>query len=246
LLEIKTYVAGAYAFPRFKSETGDAMGMNMVSKGVEKALTILLEEFPDIKILSLSGNVCTDKKPSAVNWVEGRGKSVVAEAVLPASVVESVLKTTIPDLVELFVAKNLIGSALVGSVGGNNAHSANLVTAMFLATGQDVAQNVESSNCMTIFESLNDGKELRISCTMPSIEVGTVGGGTHLTAQSTCLEMLGVKGAHTEIPGRNAEQLARYICCGVMAGEVSLMAALAAGHLVKSHLIHNRKKEKVQ
>eukprot|EP01098_Paradermamoeba_levis_P003300 TRINITY_DN1518_c0_g1_i4.p1 TRINITY_DN1518_c0_g1~~TRINITY_DN1518_c0_g1_i4.p1 ORF type:complete len:443 (-),score=93.66 TRINITY_DN1518_c0_g1_i4:13-1341(-) len=198
LLEIKTSVAGNHVFPRFKSSTSDAMGMNMVSKGVERALAILQEVFPEMRVLSLSGNVCTDKKPSSVNWTSGRGKSVVAEVLIPNDLVKSVLKTTIPDLVELFISKNMIGSALAGSIGGNNAHAANIVTAIFLATGQDVAQNVESSNCMTIFESVEEGKFLRVSCTMPSLEVGTIGGGTHLKAQSTCLEMLGVKGTNPD------------------------------------------------
>ena len=79
-----------------------------------------------------------------------------------------------------------------------------------------------------------------MTCTMPCIEVGTVGGGTILAAQSSCLEMLGVKGSDSECPGRHAQQLAQIVCATVLAGELSLMSALAAGHLVKSHLRHNR------
>jgi hydroxymethylglutaryl-CoA reductase (NADPH) len=89
--------------------------------------------------------------------------------------------------------------------------------------------------------SINDGKDLLLTVTMPSIEVGTVGGGTHLPSQSSCLSMLGIKGSSAEKPGANAEKLARIIGATVMAGELSLMSALAAGHLVKSHLTHNRK-----
>jgi len=118
------------------SKTGDAMGMNMVSKGTEAALKRLQEIFPDMDILSLSGNYCTDKKSAALNWIEGRGKSVIAEAIVPGRVVKDVLKTSIPDLVELHIAKNLVGSAMAGSIGGFNAHSANIVTAIFIATGQ--------------------------------------------------------------------------------------------------------------
>jgi len=83
----------------------------------------------------------------------------------------------------------------VGSIGGFNAHAANIVTAVFLATGQDPAQNVESSNCLTIMELAEDGTSLYVAVTMPSIEVGTVGGGTHLPAQAGCLEILNCKGA---------------------------------------------------
>ena len=132
--------------------TGDAMGMNMISKGTEKALVHLSSVFPTMELISVSGNYCTDKKPAAINWIEGRGKSVVAECVISGKIVESVLKTTVEKLVRVNTSKNLIGSAMAGSIGGFNAHAANIVTAIFLATGQDPAQNVESSNCITIME----------------------------------------------------------------------------------------------
>ena len=102
---------------------------------------------------------------------------------MQSTVVETFLKTTVAAMIELNQAKNLIGSAMAGSIGGFNAHAANVVTAVFIATGQDPAQNVESSNCLTILESVNQGRDLFISCTMPSIEVGSVGGGTVLEAQ---------------------------------------------------------------
>ena len=115
------------------------------------------------------------------------------------------------------------------------------MTSVYIATGQDPAQNVESSNCITLMESVNDGKDLYISVSMPSVEVGTVGGGTHLPAQAACLDILGVKGASAVRAGANAEGLARVVAGAVLAGELSLMSALAAGHLVRSHLKHNRK-----
>jgi hydroxymethylglutaryl-CoA reductase (NADPH) len=139
-------------YVRFSTGTGDAMGMNMISKGTERALDVLRSRFPDMVILALSGNYCTDKKPAAINWIEGRGKSVVAEAVVPGHVVKTVLKTSVEALCGLNLKKNLVGSAMAGSVGGFNAHAANIVTAVFLATGQDPAQNVESSNCITLME----------------------------------------------------------------------------------------------
>ncbi|KAL9115706.1 MAG: hypothetical protein Q9227_000074 [Pyrenula ochraceoflavens] len=239
LQSTKSAQAGSYLYIRFKTTTGDAMGMNMISKGVEKTLSVMKEEgFGDMAIITISGNYCTDKKPAAVNWIDGRGKSVVAEAIIPADAVRSILKSDVNALVELNVSKNLIGSAMAGSTGGFNAHASNIITAMFLATGQDPAQNVESSNCITIMKNTNGN--LQISVSMPSIEVGTVGGGTILEAQSAMLDLLGVRGPHPTDPGANARQLARIMAAAVLAGELSLCSALAAGHLVSAHMAHNR------
>lgn len=240
LQEVKATVAGRNVYIRFSCSTGDAMGMNMVSKGVQNIMAMLNAGFPDMEVLSISSNFCSDKKPTAVNWIEGRGKSVVCEAVIPGNVVREVLKTSVAALAELNTVKNLAGSALAGAVGGFNAHASNVVTAIFIATGQDPAQNVESSQCMTLMEAINGGQDLHVSVTMPSIEVGTVGGGTFLPSQAAALNMLGVKGANRDDPGANAQQLARIIAGTVLAGELSLMAALAAGQLVKSHLKYNR------
>ncbi|KAF9239343.1 hydroxymethylglutaryl-coenzyme A reductase-domain-containing protein [Melanogaster broomeanus] len=240
LQRLKTALAGRTLFVRFATTTGDAMGMNMISKGTEKALEVMQKYFPEMVTLALSGNYCTDKKPAAINWIEGRGKSVVAEAIIPGKIVKSVLKTTVEALCNLNLKKNLVGSAMAGSIGGFNAHAANILTAVFLATGQDPAQNVESSNCMTLMEPINDDEDLLMTVTMPSIEVGTVGGGTILAPQGAVLEMLGIKGAHPTCPGQNAQRLARIIAASVMAGELSLLSALAAGHLVRAHLVHNR------
>lgn len=152
LQTMKTTIAGTNLYIRFKTSTGDAMGMNMISKGVEHALNVMAKEFPEMNIVTLSGNFCTDKKPSALNWLDGRGKSVVAEAIIPAKVVRDVLKSDVDAMVELNVSKNLIGSAMAGSVGGFNAQAANLVAAVFIATGQDPAQVVEGANCITIMK----------------------------------------------------------------------------------------------
>ncbi|KAL7988958.1 hypothetical protein Chor_007877 [Crotalus horridus] len=256
-------LAGRNLYIRFQSKTGDAMGVKMLLPclmlhnvklheileitGTEKALTRLQEEFPDLHIVAISGNYCTDKKPAAINWIEGRGKSVVCEAVIPQKVVKEILKSTTEAMIDVNINKNLVGSAMAGSIGGYNAHAANIVTAMYIACGQDAAQNITSSNCITLMESTGPTKEdLYISCTMPSIEIGTVGGGTNLLPQQACLQMLGVQGASAENPGENARQLAKIVCAAVMAGELSLMAALAEGHLVKSHMIHNRSKINLQ
>ncbi|KAG7277977.1 hypothetical protein CRUP_020293 [Coryphaenoides rupestris] len=247
LQKLQICLAGRNLYIRFQSKTGDAMGMNMLSKATEQALSRLQEEFPEVQVLAVSGNYCIDKKPGAINWIEGRGKSVVCEATIPAKVVREILKTTTASLVEVNINKNLVGSAMAGSIGGFNAHAANLVAAIYIACGQDPAQSVGSSNCITLMESSGPmGEDLYITCTMPSIELGTVGGGTNLPPQQACLQMLGVQGACQMCPGDNARQLARVVCATVLAGELSLMAALSAGHLVKSHMTHNRSKVNLQ
>ncbi|XP_074379973.1 3-hydroxy-3-methylglutaryl coenzyme A reductase 1-like [Apium graveolens] len=240
LQKIQCSMAGKNLYIRFTCSTGDAMGMNMVSKGVQNVLEFLQRDFPDMDVIGISGNFCSDKKPAAVNWIEGRGKSVVCEAIITGDVVKKVLKTTVPALVELNMLKNLAGSAIAGSLGGFNAHAANIVSAIFIATGQDPAQNIESSHCITMMEAVNDGQDIHISVTMPSIEVGTVGGGTQLASQSACLNLLGVKGASKDSPGSNSRLLSTIIAGSVLAGELSLMSAIAAGQLVKSHMKYNR------
>lgn len=239
LKEVSPTVSGRNVYLRLTCFSGDAMGMNMVSKGSLAVVDLLREVFPSMTLVALSGNMCTDKKAAATNWIEGRGKSVVIEATIPKSVVKSTLKTDVPTIVTTNIQKNLIGSAMAGAVGGFNAHAANNVTAVFLATGQDPAQNVESSNCITIMEETEEG-DLWISCTMPSIEVGTVGGGTSLPAQAACLKAIGCKGGG-ETPGANAQKLAHVVAAATMAGELSLLAALAANTLVSAHMQHNRK-----
>lgn len=140
LQTLECAVAGRTLYVRFATSTGDAMGMNMISKGVEKALGTLRERYPMMHVLALSGNYCTDKKPAAINWIEGRGKSVVAEAVVPGKIVRSVLKTTVADLCNLNIKKNLIGSAMAGSIGGFNAHASNILTVSPLPTKTHINQ----------------------------------------------------------------------------------------------------------
>uniref|UniRef100_A0A1I7TPP5 hydroxymethylglutaryl-CoA reductase (NADPH) n=1 Tax=Caenorhabditis tropicalis TaxID=1561998 RepID=A0A1I7TPP5_9PELO len=204
-------------------------------------MRFLMDRFPEMRVLALSGNLCVDKKAAAKNWTEGRGRSVVAECHIKRDIVLKTLRTTPEALAYLTTTKLHIGSSRAGTVGGSNAHAANVVAAIFIATGQDAAQVVSSSMCSTRME-VTEEKDLYVSCTLPCIEVGTVGGGTILSPQRACLESLDCAGPNQEAPGRNAERLAEVIAATVLAGELSLMAALTTNDLVSSHMKLNRSK----
>nr|CAH8868800.1 unnamed protein product [Trichobilharzia regenti] len=214
------------------------MGMNMVSKATDSALHCLQKEFSRMQVISLSGNMCTDKKPATINTILGRGKSVIAEARLPASVLAQVLHTNAHRLARLAHAKNWIGSSLAGCSGimGSNAHAANIIAGMFAATGQDLAQVIDSSACLTQLEVDASDDSLIASVTMPCIEVGTVGGGTRLPAQRACLDLLDLS------VDRPTEHLSRLIAGTVLSAELSLLAALDTADLVKAHMHLNRAK----
>ena len=223
-------IVGNYVYPRFVFSTGDSMGMNMVTIASEKILDKLSKETTAVH-LALSGNVCVDKKPAAINIVEGRGKSVVADILIPKDVVAKKLKTTTEAIVEVNTAKNLIGSAASGSMAFN-AHYANMVAAIFLATGQDAAHVVEGS--MGITTANNRNGDLYFSVNLPDLPVATVGGGTGLEVAHEGLEILGVAGSN------HAREFAEIVASTVLAGELSLVSAIAAGHLARAHQEHGR------
>jgi hydroxymethylglutaryl-CoA reductase (NADPH) len=230
LAEITPYVVGNSVYLRFRYDTKDAMGMNMATIATQAACDVV-EEATDASLVALSGNLCTDKKPAAINAVEGRGRSVTADVTIPREVVEERLHTTPEAVAELNTRKNLVGSAKAASLGFN-AHVANVVAAMFLATGQDAAQVVEGANAITTAEVRDEG--LYVSVSVASLEVGTVGGGTKLPTQAEGLDVLGVRGGG-DPAGSNADALAEAIAVGSLAGELSLLSALASRHLSSAH-----------
>jgi len=230
LKEVQPFIVGNYVWLRLVFSTGDAMGMNMVTIASDAVAKYIQQHFPKAKLVALSGNMCVDKKANAVNFLLGRGKTVVAETVVKREILER-LGITAEDVHEVNVRKNLIGSALAHSYGFN-AHFANIIAAIFIATGQDVAQVVESSMGITSTEPRDEG--LYISVFLPSLEVGTVGGGTGLPTQREALALLGVAGSGNP-PGTNALKFAEIIAAAVLAGELNLLIALARNELASAH-----------
>lgn len=225
LVDIEMFPAGRSLYTRLSFETGDAMGMNMATIASE-AFCRLVEKETGAVMISVSGNMCSDKKPAAINMIEGRGKTVVAEARIPKDIVEKRLHASSAAIVETNYRKNLVGSSLAGTLGAN-AHAANMVAAVYIATGQDPAQVVGGSMSITTCEDI-DG-DLYISVRMPTVEVGTVGGGTRLPCQREALSMIGCVGEG------KARKLAEIVAVTVMAGELSTLAAQAAGQLGNAH-----------
>ncbi|HSO26372.1 MAG TPA: hydroxymethylglutaryl-CoA reductase (NADPH) [Methanobacteriaceae archaeon] len=218
-------VVGRYIYPRFVYSTGDSMGMNMVTIATETALSLLSEK-TGAHVIALSGNVCVDKKPAALNLIEGRGKTLVAEIVVPREIVDKKLKTTPEAIQEVNMAKNFVGSAISGSLGFN-AQYANMIGAIFLATGQDEAHIVEGSLGITTAEDKNG--DLYFSVTLPDVPIATFGGGTRLETAKECLEIMDAFGSG------KVHKFAEIVAATVLAGELSLMGALAAGHLARAH-----------
>jgi hydroxymethylglutaryl-CoA reductase (NADPH) len=224
------FVTGTTVHVRLEFDTKDAMGMNMVTIASER-ISGLIEERTGAHLVALSGNLCTDKKPAAVNGILGRGKTVVAGVFLADDLVSEVFKTTAETLAEVNYRKNLLGSARAGSLGFN-AQAANVIAALFIACGQDAAHVVEGSGAFTTVERREGG--VYVAVTLPALQLGTVGGGTGLDTQRECLSLLGVAGGGAP-PGAHARKLAEIAAAAVLAGELSLLGALGAGHLARAH-----------
>lgn len=225
-------IIGANTFVKFIFNTSDAMGMNMVTIAVEK-MAELIEEKKGYKCIAVAGNFDIDKKPSFMNIIDGRGFEVWAECIIPKKILKETLKTTASSLYETWLAKCMVGSYASGALG-YNAHFANIIAALFIATGQDPAHVVEGSTGIVICEERGDN--LYISINMPSLLVGTVGGGTILPTQKSALSIMGIDKKVSSI------EFAKLIGGVVLAGELSLLSALASGALGKSHKELGRKK----
>lgn len=228
LVEIDPYLSNRFVFLRFNYRTGDAAGMNMVGKATFAACNWILQNLRDIEVerFFLEGNFATDKKLSMINIMRTRGKRVTAEATVKREVLRSVMDADTESLYRHYQAAT-IGSMLSGA-SNNGCHSPNAITAIFIATGQDVA-NVAESSAALLYTELTPDKDLYMSITLPSLIVATCGGGTGLPTQRESLEIMGCRG-----PGKVA-RFAEIVAGTVLAGEVSLAAAISSLDWVSSH-----------
>jgi hydroxymethylglutaryl-CoA reductase (NADPH) len=226
LQDIEQYSASRMLYTRFNYTTGDAAGQNLTGKATQAACRWIVEHYPDVQQYFLESNFATDKKSSQVNMLRTRGKRVVAEAVIPGAVLEVAMHANSDLLFRAREVANLGG--FMSGVNNNGAHSANGITAMFIATGQDVANVAESSAAFVYAEQRPNG-DYYYSVTIPSLIVATYGGGTGLPTQRECLELLGCYGTG------KVNKLAEIVAATVLCGELSLGAAIVAEDWVHAH-----------
>lgn len=232
LRNIEQYSMGKMRWLRFNYTTGDAAGQNMVTKATHKACQWILQQQPEgLAHFSMAANFDTDKKHSQVNNLHTRGKRVVAEITLPSDLVQNFFRTTGKAMHFQRQLSNM-GAMLSGSVN-NGSHAANGITALFIATGQDVA-NVAESSAGFVYGELKDNGDYYFSVTIPSLIVATYGGGTGLPTQRECLEILGCFGKD------KVNKLAEIIAGVVLCGELSLSGAIIADEWVSSHEQYGR------
>ena len=228
---IDPYQSNKFAFLRFNYTTGDAAGQNMVGRATFAACSWILDNYPGIQRFFLESNFATDKKASQVNIMRTRGKRVTAEATVPRDVLIQNMRVT-PEQLSYHYGVANIGSIMAG-VNNNGLHSANAITALFMATGQDVA-NVSESSAGILYTELTPQNDLYISITIPSLIVATYGGGTGLATQRECLGLLGCVGKG------KVHKFAEIVAGTVLAGELSLASAISSLDWVSSHEQYGR------
>ncbi len=233
LKDIDQYTSNKFVYARFNYTTGDAAGQNMVGRATFAACSWIIDQYEKDKIkhFYLESNFATDKKASQVNIMRTRGKRVTAECTIPRNVLVEHMRVE-PESLTYHAGVANIGSILSGA-NNNGAHSANGITAMFIATGQDVA-NVSESSAGIIYSEITPEKDLYISITIPSLIVATYGGGVGLATQKECLEVLGCYGKG------GVNKLAEIVAGVVLAGEISLGSAISSSDWVSSHEKYGR------
>jgi hydroxymethylglutaryl-CoA reductase (NADPH) len=231
LQDIEQYSASRMLFTRFNYTTGDAAGQNLTGKATAAACAWITRNYPGIEQFFLESNFATDKKSSQVNMLRTRGKRVVAEATIPDALFRGVMRSNTALMFRARQVSNLGG--FMSGVNNNGAHSANGITALFIATGQDAA-NVAESSAAFVYAELRDNGDYYYSVTIPSLIVATYGGGTGLATQRECLELLGCYGAG------QVRKFAEIVAATVLCGELSLGSAIVAEEWVQAHDLYGR------
>ena len=227
LVEIDQYAAAKIRYTRFNYTTGDAAGQNMTGKATLAACRWILANYePGVEQFYLESNFATDKKASQINMMRTRGKRIIAEATIPRALMQEHMNTTSEKLFRARLVSQLGG--FMSGVNNNGAHSANAITALFIATGQDAANVAESSAAYVFVELTGDG-DYYYSITLPSLIVATYGGGTGLATQRECLELLGCYGKD------GVRKFAEVVAATVLCGELSLGSAIVAEEWVEAH-----------
>lgn len=232
LEELSFHLQGSSVYLVFNYTTGDAAGQNMVTIATEAACRHILEICPiQPRWHFLDANMSGDKKASALSFHSVRGRSATAEVVVPREVVRRFLHTEV-EAMAAFGQITTLGGIMSGTIG-SQAHFANGLAALFIATGQDAACVAEAAVGVTRLERTGEG-DLYASVSLPNLPVGTVGGGTGLPSQRACLELLGLAGAGK---ARAFAELCAALC---LAGELSIIGAFVAGHFGRAHQSYAR------
>ena len=225
LIRIDKYLVGRRSILRMCYSCGDALGSNMITMATQEACNFIKSNY-EIEDYMLQCNLEGEKKVSFLNFLTGRGKRVYADVTIPKNIVENFLHTT-PERITTLAKNSSYGSMISGTIGAN-AHIANILTAIFIATGQDVAHVHDSSVGITSID-LNKDDSIYFSVNLPSLAVGTMGGGTGLGTQKECLEIMGCYGSG------KAKKFAEIVVACVLAGEISLSGSQAAGDFAFAH-----------
>ncbi|MBN9543140.1 MAG: hydroxymethylglutaryl-CoA reductase [Alphaproteobacteria bacterium] len=227
LVDLNTTLEGNHVYLDFEFTTGDAAGQNMVTISTNAIYNYILENCPIKPVHSyIEANFSGDKKANAQSFQNVRGKKVVAEVIIPGKVIEDLLHTTAEKMAKQWVL-SAVGSIMSGSIGVQ-AHIANGLAALYIATGQDAACVSESSIGITRAELTNDGS-LYVCLTLPNIITGTIGGGTKLPSQSAALNIMNCLGAGNS---RKFSEICAAMC---LAGELSIAGAISAEHFTRAH-----------
>ncbi|HWP86151.1 MAG TPA: hydroxymethylglutaryl-CoA reductase, partial [Terriglobia bacterium] len=229
LKSLQCYQVGRQVILNLGFETGDAQGMNMIAKAADAVGRWIEQHYRGAQFLLFSG-LCSEKRASGFVLTRGKGKRVTAGALVPHDVLRMYLHVTAEQLFQVWQS-TVVGHLQAGAIG-YNAHYANGLAAIFIATGQDVANVTNAASGITVFELHPHG--LYVSVTLPALTVATVGGGTGLPTQREALELMGCYGSG------KARKFAEIVAAAVLGGEISMGAAIAAKEFVAAHEQYGR------